>query len=486
MMRRPKRIVNPGLETLIRGAGYSSLERFAEAINHRGWQMHGVKTAYDHITVQRWLAGSKSQNPDVVAAVLSDGWGVPVPVEVIWPQLRDGQPPEPPHRQPWAAGRTLDELGIFVRSDMLTRRETLTEAVKAISGPALLAPVARWLGVPPGRLPGKDEGVRRIGVSDVEAIERSTRYFAATDAESGGALSREAAVGQLKYAVDLAQHASYSERTGNRLLAAIAELSGLVGWLCHDSQMPGPAQRYLTYGLQAARESTDPRAPLLVISILSDMAQLMKWLGRPNTAVRLHDLAINQLPSDRHRFNVLRAVLATKRVEEGLCFLGPSCVPEVQSALSLSQDLYAQATNEDRATAVSTWHRAIDMSEAELSAMASATYLVLARDNPALAAEVEKRVLHHLSNVGEGQGRNKVFSYIRLARVRFIAGEPEQASDDGDRAMDAAEHTASAMIKRRLRELLADSDPYTDVPRVTEFQDRLRTAISRLNWLAVP
>jgi hypothetical protein len=31
--------------------------------------------------------------------------------------------------------------------------------------------------------------------SDVEAIERSTRYFAATDAEIGGALSREAAVG---------------------------------------------------------------------------------------------------------------------------------------------------------------------------------------------------------------------------------------------------------------------------------------------------
>jgi hypothetical protein len=93
-------------------------------------------------------------------------------------------------------------------------------------------------------------------LADVQAIERSTRYFAATDAEIGGALSREAAVGQLKYAVDLARHGSYSDRTGNRLLAAVAELSGLVGWLCHDSNMPGPAQRYLMYGLQAARESS--------------------------------------------------------------------------------------------------------------------------------------------------------------------------------------------------------------------------------------
>src|SRR5262249_19274539 len=204
------------------------------------------------------------------------------------------------------------------------------------------------LGVPPGRLAGNDDGVPRVGLADVQAIERSTRYFAATDAEVGGALSREAAVGQLKYAVDLARHGSYSDRTGNRLLAAVAELSGLVGWLCHDSNMPGPAQRYLMYGLQAARESTDPRAPLLAISILSDIAIHISWSKRHNPAIRLHDLAISQLPDDRRRFNALRAILATKRAGNGLCHLGPSCLPEVRNALNLSLDLYAQASDEDR------------------------------------------------------------------------------------------------------------------------------------------
>jgi hypothetical protein len=306
-----------------------------------------------HITVKRWLAGSVCQNADVVAAVLSDAWyiPVPVPVQVIWPQLRDGAAPVPAYLQPWVAARTLEDLGIFLRSDMLTRRETLTGAVKAASGPALLAPIVRWLDVPPGRITARDEGVQRLGIGDVIAIERSTRYFAGTDAEVGGALSREAAVGQLKYAVELAQHASYSDAVGNRLLAAIAALSGLVGYLCHDSGMPGPAQRYFVYGLQAARESTDERTPLLVISILADMAQHMRWRGRPNTALRLHDLAVSQLPADRKRFNVLRAVLATKKAEDGLCYLGSSCLPEVKSSLSLSLDLYAQASDEDRATA---------------------------------------------------------------------------------------------------------------------------------------
>jgi hypothetical protein len=194
-VRLLKHVSNPCLLTLIHGAGFTSLERFAQTVNDRGWDMLGVRLSYDHISVKRWIAGSLCQNPDVVAAVLSDAWGLPVPVQVIWPKLRDGAAPIPAHRQPWVAARTLEELGIFLRSDMLTRRETLTGAVKAASGPALLAPIVRWLAVPPGRLAESSRGTRRVGMGDVLALERSTRYFAGTDAEVGGALSREAAVG---------------------------------------------------------------------------------------------------------------------------------------------------------------------------------------------------------------------------------------------------------------------------------------------------
>lgn len=479
-MRLPHHSENPGLAALIAGGGFVSLDRFAEAVNHRGWDMHGVKTNYDHISVRRWLAGSICQNPDAVAAVLSDAWGVPIPVQVIWPRLRDGAAPIPAHLQPWVAARTLEDLAILVRSDMLTRRKTLTGAVAAASGPALLTPIARWLDVSPGRLSsGTEPSRQRIGVAEVGAIERCTRYFAATDAEAGGAPCREAAVGHLKYAVDLAQYASYSDRVGNRLLAAIAELSGLVGYMCLDSGMPGPAQRYLIYGLQAARESTDPRAPMLVVSILADLAQHMRWLGHPDTAARLHELAASQLPGDRSRYTVARAVLAGKRAEDGLCFLGSSCLPEVRSALSLSFDLHTQASDEDRATAPTLWHRALDMSQAGLSGRAAAAYLVLAKDNPRLAHDAEQHTLCMLTNVNHGQERDKVLNQIRLARIRFAAGEPEQACEDGDQALSLADPTASTMVTTRLRELLADSEPFAQLPRVIELQDRLQSALHR-------
>jgi DNA-binding XRE family transcriptional regulator len=465
-------------------------------------EMLAEQLGVDRTTIIRWEHGQTAplpwQRPNLATALkvsveevagllgdvdaeASESLCIPIPVEVLWPELHNGRPPTPPHLHAWAAGRILKELSIFVRSDMLTRRETLNHAVKALAGPAFVAPIAAWIDTPSSRLEVRDHGTQRIGVSDVEAIERSTRFFAATDAEVGGALSREAAVGQLKYAADLARDASYNEAVGNRLLAVVAELSGLVGWMCMDSGMPGPAQRYFTYGLQAARESTDPRARLLVVSILSDMAQQLRWLDRPEAALRMHDLAASQMPSDQRRFNVVRAVLMGNRVVDGLCHLGRSHHAEARGALSRSFDLYGQADADDRAAAPTMWHRAGIMQEARLSSNAGGAYLVLAREDKRLAIEAEKHVRFNLATMGKNQGRNRAFSLIELARIRFLAGEPEQGGEDGVLAIEAGERVSSAMIRTRLRVLLADSEPYAAVPCVAGFRDRLREAIGRLN-----
>ena len=84
-MRLPEHVANPTLAALIQGGGFPSLERFAQTVNIRGWHMQGVKLSYDHISVKRWLTGSCCQNPEAVAAVLGEAWGIPIPVRVIWP-----------------------------------------------------------------------------------------------------------------------------------------------------------------------------------------------------------------------------------------------------------------------------------------------------------------------------------------------------------------------------------------------------------------
>jgi hypothetical protein len=474
----PGHITNPCLAALIQGAGFASLERFAIAVNHRGWDMHGIKTCYDHISVKRWLAGSVRQNPDVVAAVLSDGWGVPVPVQVIWPELRDGTSPVPAHLQPWVAVRTLEDLGIFIRSDMLTRREMLTEAIGLATGSTFVEPIARWLNARAvGPAATGTERPDRIGMADVIGIERSTQYFAATDAEAGGGLSREAAVGQLKYAVDLMHSASYTSPVGNRLLAAIADLSGWVGWMSHDVAMDGPAQRYFVYGLQAARESHDERAQFRAVGILADMSRQMLASGRPDSGLRLIDLAFDQLPRDGRRINKVRSLLWNLRAHM-LASMGTGYTSEARSAVGLSFDLYGQIGDEDNASAVTACFPYT--TDAELASGAAVCYRLLDEHDRALAAEAERQALYALSHRPKGFTRSRVFDQIELARARFAAGEPDQACTDGEVALRLAGDVAtSKRVVLRLHELLEDAEPYKNRNRVREMREKLRLALMK-------
>jgi tetratricopeptide (TPR) repeat protein len=477
VMQLPKHIANPGLAALIQGAGFRSLERFAMAVNACGWETYGLKLFYDHVTVKRWLAGSVCQNPQPVAEVLSKAWGVPIPVQVLWPQLREGQGPVPAYLQAWVAGRTLEDLGAFIGADMLSRREMLAASVSAASGSTLVDPLTRWLNVAPVGLRTPADSARRIGMDEVLSIEAGTRHFAALDARAGGGLSREAAVGQLRYAVDLARYATYDEATGNRLLVAIAGLSGLAGWMSHDCGMAGPAQKYLLYGLQAARESADERAPLLVVRLLEDLGQQLRWAGKYDTAVRLFDLALGQLPAGRNRFNLTRALVTSSKAQ-ALSYLGSTCLTEVRSAAGLAEDLSADASAEEREVLAGIAHRSsVDKAAPDLSAKAAEAHMVLAREDGRLAGEAETRALQALADVGEGHGRLRALALIRLARVRFGAGEPDQACDDGEQALEAAGLVKSAMIRARLRELLGDTEPYRDRPRVRELRERMRMAL---------
>lgn len=380
-MRLPADVGNHALAVLLEHSGLGSFEQFAEAVNARAHARYGITTCYDHLSVRRWLAGAGCQYPEVVADVLSAGWGIPVPASVVWPTTRSGDCPNPAFLQPWVASRTLANLARLVRSDMLTRRHTLARAITVAAGATLIEPLSRWLRARPVGLASvirtADAVPGRIGMGEVAAIERATGYFVAQDANLGGGLSREAAVGQVKYAVDLLRHGSYTQAVGDRLLAAVAELSGMVGWMCHDTGMPGPGQRYLVYGLQAARESADPRANLLAVANLADLARQMRDLNRPDTGLRLIDQALGLLPNDR-RFPTTRAMVWSLRGRM-LAGMGLDHRREADSALKLAFDL---GTETDDSESVPT---TAYVGEAQLAGNASASFLSLAREDSRFA-----------------------------------------------------------------------------------------------------
>src|SRR5688500_1257436 len=211
--------------------------------------------------------------------------------------------------------------------------------------------------------------------------------------------------------------------------------------MSHDVGMAGPAQRYFVYGLQAARGAQCDEARLWAVGILADMAAQMTEIGHAGTALRLTDLAFDQLPTDGRRFNKVRSVLWSQRAAR-LSTMGTAHASEVRSAASLAIDLYGQQDDHDTTPAVL---RCFPYTtDAEIASNAATGYLTLAQHNPSFAADAEREALYALAHRPAGFQRSRVFDQITLAQARFLRGEREQAGRDSEEAILMAERITAS------------------------------------------
>jgi hypothetical protein len=177
----------------------------------------------------------------------------------------------------------------------------------------------------------------------------------------------------------------------------------MAGWMSHDVQMAGPAQRYFILGLQAARESTDRRSTLLQVSLLADMARQMRDLGHPATGLQLVDAALALLPRGRHP--AAAAMLWNLRARM-LGPFGPSSITELKHAIQLAEDLLADADPGDHDLLAYT-------GPAELAGNAALAWQDAAAHNPDLAAHAEQQALAALNARPPGYSRSTVFDQMR-------------------------------------------------------------------------
>jgi hypothetical protein len=241
-----------------------------------------------------------------------------------------------------------------------------------------------------------------------------------------------------------------------------------------DANMPGPAQRYSVYGLQAAHEASDERAHVRAAGLLVDLAYQMRALGDPKSGLRLAELALERIPLDRHRFNTVRAMVWSIKAHM-LSPMGIGHLSEMRNAVNLSFDLHHDGQAGEYSSAVAEYWPYT--SEAELASVAAISYADLAVDEPRLAVASERYAEQALAHRAAGFDRSRVFDQISLARARFLACEPDQASADGTMAIEmSADVAASRRVATRLRELMIDSEPYRDRLVVRDFHERLRVA----------
>jgi transcriptional regulator with XRE-family HTH domain len=381
----------------------------------------------------------------------------------------------------WGALRTLEDLAVFLRSDMLTRRDILAASITMAAGTALTEPVASWLNTAPRGLPATEgRGLGKIGMSAVEGIERTVRYFVTSDASAGGGLAREAAVGQLKYAVDLAQYASYSTAVGTRLLTVIANLACQVGWMSHDAGMEGPAQRYTWYGIRAAHEAGTEQAQLLAVGMLDNLAMMARAAGHHDTGRRLLEFALDRVPDDPHRFNAVRAILRSRQATV-LGDMGTARSADVDRSVNMSLHLHHKAQDDEPSPWLVAYfpYSCGPDGDAELASDAAASYHALAREDARFATRAQQHARMALERRSEGFTRSRVFDQVMLARAEFRAAELDQACRDGQEAIRmAAAVGESQRVRARLAQLMDDTEQHQREPAVRELREELRAAVT--------
>ena len=224
--------------------------------------------------------------PDAAAAVLTDRLGFAVTVEQLWPT----HGPAPGTRSAAIGLDALTHLDDLVRelSQLTTTSPTPRSPIEDASGADLTAAVLDQLrgAVLVARNRAGRERVLPEQVDLIEAHVAGLRRL--DDRHGGGALSLRYVGAELRNVVDLVEYANYDLTTGRRLLAIVADLAQLLGWLHFDSSRYGSAERYLLLSVGVCR-SLDARDR--AANAIGMLSYVSAFAGHGPQAVRLAEAA---------------------------------------------------------------------------------------------------------------------------------------------------------------------------------------------------
>ncbi|MDX3519114.1 hypothetical protein [Streptomyces scabiei] len=104
--------------------------------------------------------------------------------------------------------------------------------------------------------PAADKPPRRIGVSDVRAVDKAVSKIYTHDHDNGSVVLLRSASQALHTAYQWLNMQVFTERAGRRLRSATGHPTIAAGWLSYDSGRPADARSLYNEALAAARSPT--------------------------------------------------------------------------------------------------------------------------------------------------------------------------------------------------------------------------------------
>jgi transcriptional regulator with XRE-family HTH domain len=310
---------------------------------------------------------------------------------------------------------------------------------------------------------------RRIGTSDVEAIQETTEAFRRSDYRHGGGLSRAAAVAQLGYVLKL-QDAQCSDQVEAQLLLATADLAMAAAWMAYDVEQNEAARRLWMVALDTARRADHSLAADLTVVLLLDLAHQALHLRRPDEALRLVQLAATTATTRRYPVSAsTRSYIAAALA---WCHASLGDAESCWRALGDAEQTYATV---DPATAPP-W--GANVTPAEIAAQHGHSYYLLARTEPSHAPKAVEHLRVAVEGFGAAYARSRAVNLPGLASSYFYAGDVNEAVTTGHAAVTEIGTLSSIRAYARLAALDETASPFANDSAVADLRERIRNAVA--------
>jgi hypothetical protein len=391
---------NTALEAWMKEHGYSS-NILAEAVNKAQERLTGRPGGHDGSSVRAWKSGRVKWPKSVTRRALEDLSGLPITALGFVPRGRAQSAPAPPQEDP----------------DM--KRRTLVTA----------ATVAAVAAASPGT------ASRRIGMADVDRLQRRFAEIIASDHRHGGQLGIEQRAAALAdEALNLQNAGSATQRVRNNLYAAAAAFRSSAMWAAIDGRRYDDARKHMREA-QALAEMSGDQA--IKFRIWSHAGAMYRHMGRPADALAANDVARGLHITRR---DPLFASLGLAR--QAAIHGAAQDRSGTRRAFDQAQDAMLRA---DPDAYRPVWTVAF-YDHAELEALALSAHLALG-DYPTAEAHAHRC----LSGLRPHMARSRAITTTRLAHAQLAQGDADTAAATAMK-VPAAAATQHARVTRMLQE----------------------------------
>ncbi|MEV6393596.1 XRE family transcriptional regulator [Streptomyces sp. NPDC051907] len=375
---------NTVLEAWMAEHGYSS-NSFAEAVNRALERLTGRSGGLDGSSVRAWKAGRVTWPKSAARKALEDVTGLPAIALGFVPRGRPSSTPASPQQE-----------------DPDMKRRTLVGGIAAAAAAAAAAPGTA--------------SPRRIGMSDVNRLNKRFAEIIASDHRHGGQLGIEQHAAALAdEALNLQNAGTATQRVRSTLYASAAAFRSSAMWAAIDGRRYDVAKGHMREAQSLAEMSGDQA---IKFRIWSHAGTMYRHMGRPADALAANDVARNLHLTRR---DPLFACLGHARQAATLGLTGDTAA--VRHALGCAQDALEHA---DPDLGRPVWMAAA-RDGAELETLALSAHLRLGNFDQA-----ESHAHRSLTLLRPQMQRDRAINTARLAHAQL-----------GQREADAA--TATAM-----------------------------------------